>query len=228
MAKKEFPELEKEGKDFKFDLPAQKGKGQHFAGKVLAVVKLLLGLCLLTFVYAVSLSFLWQLSKIEPLLQNYFWQGVISFLVIYLFIWEPAFVYSRGHKLLGLIFSFFKPLVNVAPYLVPIYTLVVFILYQLFSLVVKTPQLLRYTTFALGFTMALHLVFSAKSVRGKKGDFLKSNYLFGFSLVYILNVSLLAFLLNIIFLPFSFVVFCNQSYQNAAAVFSAVFRQLFL
>ncbi|MFA4888372.1 MAG: hypothetical protein WC628_02200 [Candidatus Omnitrophota bacterium] len=228
MAKREFPELDNDWKDFKFDAPASRGKFSAFSSKAFAIIKFLLGVCLLPFVYAVSLAFLNQFAKVEPLLENYFWQGLISFLVIYLFVWEPALVYNRGHKLVSFVFNFIKPLVKVAPYLVPIYTLVIFISYELFLLVSKSTELLCYAVFALGFSTALHLVFSAKSVRGKKGDFLKSNYLFGFSMAYILNLSLLSFLLNVIFVPFSFVAFCNQSYQIASGVFFAVLKQLFL
>jgi len=65
-------------------------------------------------------------------------------------------------------------------------------------------------------------------VRQKKGDFLKSNYLFGFSMVYIVNLGLCALFFNLIFAEFSFVSFCNSSIQISADIFSAVFRQLFL
>jgi len=153
---------------------------------------------------------------------------VITFLIIYLFIWEPASIYNKGHKLLELVFSFVKPMVNVAPFLLPIYTIIVFFIYGVLSLLIKSSWLLEYALFLLGFSAILHLVFSAKTIRTKKGDFLKGNYIFGFSFIFILNLTLLAFGLSLIFKDFSFVNFCNISFARASKIFYAVFKQLFL
>ncbi len=221
-----------------------KPKMSGLSGKVFGIIKLVLGVCLLPFVYSTSVSFFNEFSLIEKLFQNYFWLGLITLLVIYLFVWEPAIIYAKGQKLLELIFSFFKPLVKVAPYLLPIYTIVLFIVYGILSFVFsagggsafsayggfggKSSAPTNYFIFLFGFSMGLHLVSSAKTMRSKQGDFLKANYIFGFSFIYIINLFLLAFCLNLIFDKFSFVNFANNSFQIAKDIFSAVFRQLFL
>ena len=199
-----------------------------FADKAFGVTKFILGICLLPFVYSTTISFLREFGLVDAELQGNFRWGIIAFLLVYLFVWEPAIIYARGHKLLEWFFRFVKPLVKVAPYVLPIYAIVLFILYQFLSLFIHQPWLLEYAVFLFGFTLALHLVFSARSVRQKKGDFLKSNYLFGFSMVYIVNLGLCALFFNLIFAEFSFVSFCNSSIQISADIFSAVFRQLFL
>lgn len=204
------------------------GKISFLSGKAFGIIKFLLGVFLLPFVFSSSLSFLWQFWTIEKYLQNSFWWGIVSFLLIYLFVWEPAGVYNKGHRLLEIIFSFFKPLVKIAPYLLPIYTVVLFVVYAALSAVIKEAWLIKYCLFFAGLTVTLHLVFSAKTIRGKKGDFLKGNYIFGFSFIYILNIALLAFFLNLIFKEFSFVNFINASYINPKDIFYALFKQLFL
>jgi len=198
------------------------------SNKAFGIIKFILGICLLPFVYSSSVSFLSEFTLINKLLQNYFWWGVISLLIIYLIIWEPTIIYVRGQKLVEIIFTFFKPLVKVAPALLPVYTIVLFILYSLLSFIFKSDSLIKHFIFLFGFSMALHLIFSAKTVRSKQGDFLKANYIFGFSLVYIINLILLAFGLNLIFKEFSVVNFINQSFQIANNIFYAVFKQLFL
>ena len=180
------------------------------------------------FVYSASAAFLSEFGLIAISLQRYFWSGAISFLIVYLFVWEPVIIYAKGQKLLEIIFSFFKPLVRVAPYLLPVYTIVLFTAYLIISLITKSPQLLQYTLFLAGFTMALHLVFSAKSLRSKQGDYLKGNYIFGFSFVYILDLFIASLFLNFIFDKFSFVNFANNSFNTAADIFAAIFRQLFV
>jgi hypothetical protein len=221
MTEKESPKKEKENNS----------KPPKFAGitsGLFGVVKFCLGVCLLPFVYSSTVSYLNEFSVIDKARQNNFWAGLITLLIIYLFIWEPAAIYAKGHQLLEAIFSFFKPLVKVAPYLVPIYAILLYFLYLILSLIFKTPELLGYFLFLFGLSLGLHLVFAAKSLKTKQGDFLKGNYIFGFSFVYILNLILAAVILNFIFEKYSLINFLNNSCQIAANIFYAVFKQLFL
>lgn len=196
--------------------------------RVFGVIKFLLGLCFLPLVYSVAVAFLDELSLTEKWSQDYFWAGIITLVIIHLFIWEPAYIYAKGHKIIELLFSFFKPLVKVAPYLLPIYTILLFAVYGLMNMAVPNSEWLRYFVFLFGFSIGLHLIFGAKTLRTKKNDFLKSNYIFGFSFVFIVDVFLLSFGLSLIFEKFSFVNFSNNSYQISRAIFAAVFKQLFL
>lgn len=198
------------------------------SARAFAVIKFILGIFLLPFVYSLSVAFVQESETIPFAQQNYFWAGIISLLVIYLFIWEPASIYLKGQRLLEIVFSFFRPLVKVAPYLFPIYALILFIIYLILSPIVKSADLINYFIFLFGVSLSLHLVFSAKSLRSKQEDFLKANYIFGFSFVYILNILFVAFCFNFLFEKFSLVNFANQSFQTARNIFGAVIRQLFL
>jgi len=210
--------------------PAAGGKSKISAvsSRLFSMIKLILGLCLLAFVYSVTAAFLGEFNAVEKELQKAFWAGVISFVIIYLFIYEAAIFYKKGQRLLELIFKFFAPLVKVAPYLLPIYTIFIFSGYLIISQMTKSENVLRSSLFLLGLTLAFHLVFSAKSIRSRQGDFLKANYIFGFSLVYIVNLIVLCFFLNIIFEKFSFVNFLNNFFQAGQGVFTTIFKQLFL
>jgi hypothetical protein len=198
------------------------------SSKIFGVIKLILAVIILPFVFSSIASFLSEFTLIDKYLQQIFWNGAITFLAVYLFIWEPAVIYNRGHKLLEIMFSFFKPMVNVAPFLLPIYTILIFIVYGLLSLGIKSSWLIEHMLFWVGFSTILHLAFSAKTIRSKKGDFLKSNYIFGFSFIFILNLTLLAFGFSLIFSDFSFVNFCNVTFNIARNIFHTVFKQLFL
>ena len=225
MSKKES--LNPKNKDAAKEASPKSGIGK-LSGRVFGIIKFILGICLLPFVYSSTVSFLNEFAIIDKSSQNNFWAGLITLIVIYLFIWEPAVIYANGQKILEAIFSFFKPLVRVAPYLLPIYTLVLFAGYTVLSFATKSPRLVHYFLFLFGFSMGLHLIFGAKSLRTKQGDFLKANYIFGFSFVYILNLALTALILNFIFDKFSVVNFLNNSFQSARNIFGLVFRQLFL
>jgi hypothetical protein len=235
MAKKEFSEKQApKGKE----KPAQNDVGglsgnfsskiSGLSSKIFGIIKFILAIILLPLVYSSVASFINEFTQIDKGLQQIFYNGIISFLAIYLFIWEPAIIYNKGHKLLEIIFSFFKPMVNVAPFLLPIYTILIFIIYGLLTLGVKADWLIEYTLFLIGFSSILHLTFSAKTIHSKKGDFLKANYIFGFSFIFILNLALLALGFSFIFKAFSFVNFCNISFTIFRNIFLAVFKQLFL
>lgn len=233
MDKKEFSKKEPAARAQNAEgEPSQKpsmlaGKFVWLSDKLFGIIKFILGVCLLPFVYSVTAALLGELSITSKFLQKDFWTGVVSFLLIYFFIWEPALIYAKGQKILEFVFTFFKPLVKVAPYLLPIYSLLLIVVYLIAS-AFQPGWMLDYFVFLLGFTISLHLVFSAKSMRSKKGDFLKSNYLFGFSFIYILNLILLGACFMAIADKFSFVSFAKASYYGAHVIFKAVFKQLFL
>jgi hypothetical protein len=215
----------------KIDVEPGRGGGSKISGfshRVFGIIKFILGIYFLPFVYSVSVAFLNEFSAVEKTAQNYFWAGVISFIILYLFVYKPVIIYNKGQRLLEIVFQFFKPLVKVAPYLLPIYTIVIFILYLLLSLLLKTQESFGYFIFLFSFSLTLHLIFSAKSIRSKQGDFLKANYIFGFSFIYIIDIALLAFCLNLIFREFSFVNFFNNSFQIGNSIFYTIFKQLFL
>ncbi len=226
MDKKEFPKIPR--KEFPRISAGPKSKIAGLSGRAFSIIKFILGMCLLPFAYSGTVSFLGEFGHVEKAAQGYFWSGVITFVIAYFFVFEPAIVYQKGHRLLEIIFSFFAPLVKVAPYVLPIYTLVIFVLYLLLSIFFKSRDFFYFFLFMFGLSLTLHLVFSAKSVRSKQGDFLKANYIFGFSFVYIINLMILALCLNLIFKEFSFVNFFNDSFHAANNIFHAVFRQLFL
>jgi len=234
MVKKEFlnkKEVSKQPKEVKAKSSGSSLKSFASSGisqKIFGIVKFLLGLCLLPCVYAVSAVFVLQISAVQSAIQGYFWAGVIAFIVFHIFIGELAIIYDSGHKFLELIFSFFAPLVKVAPYLLPVYTIILCLVYAILSLFIKSVWLLQYILFLLGFTTMLHLAFSAKTVRSQEDDFLKGNYIFGFSFIYIVNVGFVALILSFMVSSFNFGDFAGRSVALYKYSFYAIFKQLFV
>ena len=225
--------MEEKGSPKKFESAAGGGGGlksklSTFYNRSFGFIKLLLGVCLLPFIYSSTRAFLNEGLTLDKSLSTWFSSGIISFLIVYLFVYEPVPVYARGQKILEALFRFFAPLVKVAPYLLPIYTILLLLLFPLYTLFDKSALGLKVFMLLCGFSISLHLVFSAKSLRSKQGDFLKSNYIFGFSFIYIINIAILALGFSLFFPKYSFVNFCNQTFTLAQGIFTAVFRQLFL
>lgn len=237
--KKEYPEFKGNFKPkgkIDFDLDSKgfgvsdkiSGKMSGFMSAFLVGLKLFLGICFLPLVFAFSVSFFNEFTLIDRSLQNYFWWGVAAFVAMYFFIWEAEEVYIKGQQLLEITFHFFKSFVKVAPYLLPIYTIFIFIIYGILSAAIKDDWLIQYMMFFAGATLALHFIFSAKSIRGKKSDILNSNYIFGFSFVYIVDLIIVALCFNLVFKEFSFISFFNSASAIIKDIFYSVFKQLFL
>ncbi len=196
-------------------------------GSSFALIKLILGVCLLPYVYSASVAFLGQFNLAGSVLTNWFWWGAIVFLGLYLIVWEPASVYAKGQKIVEMVFCFFQPLVKTAPFVLPIFMILVLIAYGIASNWIEDARLLNWALFFTGFSAMLHLVFTAKTMRVKK-DAMKANYIFGYSFIYIINLGMLAFAFSLIFKEFSFVTFSKQTLESGNSIFYGVFKQLFL
>lgn len=207
-----------------FQLIRSSGISEKFS----VILKFILGILLLPFVYAATKCFINELVLLEKYIQLYFSSGIISFLILYLFVWEPVIVYKSGQRFVETIFHFFHPLVKVAPYVLPIYTIILFIIYLVSPFIYKSKDLVNVFVLLIGFSIAFHLVFSAQSLKTKEADSLRANYIFGFSLIYIINIILVSLGLSLIFNRFSFVHFFNHTCQVSSDIFKAIFTQLFL
>lgn len=194
--------------------------------RLFSLIKLVLGILLLPYVYSVTVSFIKEFSGINDHIVAIFHGGLISCLVVHLFIWEPQVVYEKGQKLVEFIFQFVSPLMKVASYIVPIYTVLLLIVFAIFNLVLKE-RFVNVFVFLISFSFCFHLILTARVLRNKERDVLKANYLFGFSLVYIINLIIVGLFLNFIFTNFSFVEFINQTYFLAQKIYFTFLNQLF-
>ena len=194
--------------------------------RLFSLIKLVLGILLLPYVYSVTVSFIKEFSGINDHIVAIFHGGLISCLVVHLFIWEPQVVYEKGQKLVEFIFQFVSPLMKVASYIVPVYSLILLIIFWVSNIVFKA-RFVNIFMFLISFSFCFHLLLTARVLRNKERDILKANYLFGFSFVYIINLIILGLFLNFIFVDFSFVELVNQTYFGAGKIFFYFLNQLF-
>ena len=197
-----------------------------FSKNAVAVIKFAAGVLLLPAVYSFSVSFINEFNTLKGDLALYFWAGVASFAIFYIFIYQPELVYNYGQQTLGRIFSFSKPLAGAASYIIPAYTLALFIVYGIFAFTSGAKGISSYFLLLIGFSSAMHLVFSAKSLNCGRRDFLKADYLFGLTLVYLAMLLLLGLFLSLAFKEFSFAGFFSGSWQESAKIFNAIFNKV--
>lgn len=196
--------------------------------RALTVLKFIIVVFLLPWIYSFTTAFINELNTIQQHFLNFFVSGIISFLVLYLFIYQFGSVYKKEQKITEATFRFISPLVRITPLVIPIYSIALFLIYCLLSLFVKSDSLLEFFIFLIGFTIIFHLVFSARALHSRKDDFLMINYLFSFGFIYVINIALLVLGFSILFESFFWFSFCKSSFQIYKGIFSAIFTQLFL
>ena len=168
---------------------------------------------------------------------------------MHLFLFKPAYLYTLGHEITHVLATWLcgggvksfnvsekggqvqttksNAFINLSPYFVPTYTIILSILYFIIPLFVKIENLSGIYFFLAGFTLALHLVFTADVLKVKQPDVVNTGYLFSLVMIYIINILLIAFVLSLLFKNISFEEFFYSAYNSSKNIYVGVFKQLF-
>ena len=198
--------------------------------KITSILKLAFAVIFFPILVAVSVSFSNEIQKLSHHLVSSFVCGIFAYLVIHLLLYEPAPVYQKGQKITEVVFRFFSPLVKLASFFLPIFTILILLAYYLLVITLKdrfNPGYHSYFMFAVSFFMVLHIVFTAAALRNRQMDFLKASYFFAMEFIYIINIGIIAGMLSLIFKEFSFLNFFNGACQITQNAFLTVVNQLF-
>jgi len=175
----------------------------------------------------ISVSFYSQLGAAGIDVRNIFFAGLFSFLVLYLFVWEPHFLHDKGQSFIGRLCSFSPSFANSASFFVSAYTALFLIIFVIFSLIIRTHKYDSVFIFIIGLSIGLYLVFTAKNLKSQLEDFVSSRYFFTLEVAYMINLTIVAFVFNYLFKSFSFVKFFQLSLKIAGDIYYVVFGQLF-
>lgn len=215
-------------------------------------LRFILGILLLPFSIGVSAALYGQLGNVHALsnYQLFFLYGIGTYIVIHLVFYRPVFPYVFGHELMHAISTWvsggkvksFKAtskggevkatksnsFISLSPYFFPIYTIFVALAYSLSSLFFDVSRYVLIFIFLVGFSLAFHLIITIDFLKTKQPDLVKTGYLLSLTLIYIVNLSLLALILSLIFPDVSFVNFIQGSVQRALNIYAAVVKQFFM
>jgi len=193
-----------------------------------SVLKLILAILLLPIVIFSSIIFLSQLAFVNETAYNYFRWGVFSYLILHLFIFAPEFVYRKGQDGVLTIFKFFSPLVKIASFCLPIYTIILLIILGLDRLVFENIDFTKELCFLLSFSLAFHMIFTASAFKTNTADTLRATYFFSMQMIYLVNLFIIAFCFHYFFESFSFIDFFNNTFGQTVDIYKLFFAQFFL
>lgn len=175
-----------------------------------------------------TVAFIRQIAGLTEGQYLYFIWGMVAYLIFHFFIYEPGPVYQYGKRLVADVFRFLTPLVEVAPLVLPIYSIVFLVLFYFTSFFFKELDLSHYYLFLISFTFAMHMIFTARDLRSQDQVAFKPDYFFSIVLVYTISVVIIALMLNLIFPTFSFVEFFKKTSQVSSSIYTSAFNQLFV
>lgn len=196
--------------------------------RFLSILKFVLALLLLPVVIAVTVSFLENIGRLARYISASFGWGVISYLALHILFYEPAKVFDTGKKMTEKTIGFLSPWLKVAGFCVPIFTVFCFFAYYIASLAVRRYDLLPFFVFLAAFTLTMHLVMTANSLKKKQPGWLKENYLFSIFAVYIINMLIVVLAFALLNADFSLARFFDRAGDVAGAIYTASFNQLFV
>ncbi|MDD5449416.1 MAG: hypothetical protein PHO42_02325 [Candidatus Omnitrophica bacterium] len=220
-----------------------------FLKKIFMVV---IGVILLPLTVTVSKAFYYQLAGIsifDSKNQLYFLWGVTTYVIIYIFFFKLNYVYNFGHEFVHVIstwLSFGKAgdmkvsskggsvktsksnfFINISPYFIPIWTILLCLTFLISSKFTEIAVYAPYFIFFIGLTLAMHIILTVEALKIAQPDIIKTGYLFSLSLIYVINIVIVAFVMSLIFAGFSFIDFFTQFYIETRDLCTAIFVQLF-
>ncbi len=195
--------------------------------RLLSILKLALAVLLLPVVISITVSFLANLKSMDSVVSSAFGWGVVVYLILHILLYEPAQVYDTGKKISEQALVFFSPMIKVAGFCIPIFTILTFVAYYIASCIWKELKLFPYFTFLASFTLTMHLVFTANSLKRKQPGDLKENYFFSIFIIYIINMLIVAGAFSLLSSEFSFLNFIKKCGEVSAAIYTVSFKQLF-
>jgi hypothetical protein len=217
------------------------------------ISKILLGVLALPICIGVSLSLYEYLSQIKIISyyqQKYFILGMISYLIVHAVVFKPSYLYVLSHELMHAIATLLSGgrvrsikvssrggsvkttksnmFIALSPYFFPLYTIIIALLWLGFKFLLKTDMNYGFFMFAIGFTLAFHIVLTIDFLKIRQTDLLHAGYLFSICLIYIINLVIVGLIFSFLFKSMVFIVFLQNSYVKTSAIYVGIFRQLFL
>ncbi|MBF0386493.1 MAG: hypothetical protein HQL20_01395 [Candidatus Omnitrophica bacterium] len=196
-------------------------------GSLLIGLKFALAFLLLPLVIGSTAALQGQIDGFDATIKHTLWSGLVIYLILKFFVYDFSHVYKFGQGMVTFCFQFLKPLVNAASYVIPIYTVFVLLAY---AAVAALGQLAAWKSILLTLvsaTFSMHIILTAQDLYAKDSVFGKPTYFFGMELVYIIDVFLIALVMNVVLPGFSFIEFFKSLGGVSLGMYKTAFGQLF-
>ena len=218
----------------------------------MGILRFIISILLLPVCVIVTISFYDGIFTIKDVSGPglYFILGALLYSVIHLLLFRLDFLYVFGHESMHAVATVFSGgkasnmkvsnkggsvktttpnfFVMLAPYLVPLYTVIIAILYFILSFFIDITKYSSIFMLLIGFTLMFHLAYTAESIRDKQSDLIKTGYLSSISFIYVVNLIIVFLIVSLLFRGASFIDFISSIYVKTKYFYWLFWKQLFL
>jgi hypothetical protein len=216
------------------------------------ILRFIISILLIPICVIVTFSFYDGIFSIKDVSKSglYFILGALLYSVMHLLLFRLDFLYVFGHECMHVFATFCSGgkasnmkvsgkegsvktttpnfFVMLAPYLLPVYTVLVAIAYFILSFFIDITKYSGIFIFLIGFTLMFHLAYTAESIRQKQSDLIKTGYFSSISFIYIVNLVIVFLIMSLFFKDVFFVDFITDIYEKTKFFYYSFWKQLFL
>lgn len=191
---------------------------------LLAILKILGFLLILPLIIASIISFQTQILSLPVNKEVWVLWGAGSYVALNLFVYDFKNVYVFGNSQVEKVITFLKP----AGYLVPVYSILLIILYVIALILGRGAAFQPYFLFTIAFTLTMHLVLTAHEIYESDSSVLKAHYLFTFGAILIISFLIISLLLAWVIPEYSLVGFIKSLASQTFHLYKSIYRALFV
>jgi hypothetical protein len=213
-------------------------------------LKTIIGIFLIPVVIGVGKSFYVNISGISIFsgTLHILEKGVLVYLVVHVMVFRPAYLYVLGHEFVhviatwlcgGRVVSFnVRPsggnvvtsksniFIELSPYFVPIYTIVLGLVFLVLKAVgQETPFMSEIFIFLVGLTLAFHFVMTSEVLRMEQPDIIKSGLIFSLIFILLCNLIITMAVVSPVFDGISFVDFIKEGIDNSKDIYVLIYEK---
>ena len=216
------------------------------------ILRFIISILLIPVCVIITISFYNSMFAIKEVSESglYFILGALLYSMVHLLLFRLDFLYIFGHESMHAFATFCSGgkaskmkvsskegsvktttpnfFVMLAPYLMPVYTVILAAVYFILSFFIDITKYSGAFIFLIGFTLMLHLVYTAESIRDKQSDLIKTGYFSSISFIYIANLIIVFLIVSLFFQGASFVNFISDVYEKTKIFYWSFWKQLFL
>jgi len=201
-----------------------------FKGLLVSALKFFFAIAMVPLLIGLGRAFYQQLLPQPEAFRFSFLIGAASYVVVHLFLLQPARMHEAGQMLIGKLFSFYVPLRTIMHLSLPLYTVVLFGAYFIVKnySTLTLPNIDEYAIFLIAFTATMHCVVTASGLRNDVTDTLRGDYFFSLFAISIFEILLLSGMLQAMLPKFSFMAVLREGFDYFSTTAVLVWKQLFV
>ncbi len=193
---------------------------------LIAFFKVVLFLIALPLLIASALAFQTHVLDLPASKESWLMGGMVTYILMNLFLYNFQDLHTWGQSVTMKIFGWAGPLGEIMAFIVPLYTVIAIMIYVCLMLLGIAPQYEHAFLFAIGFTLTMQVVLSARQLFDADKSPLKAQYLFSFSLILSANILIMALLLTWVLSEFSFADYIRSFVAQVTHFYKWAYRIL--